>query len=143
MGGPSRDRIFGDRIRAAKIGIESARRKAREAAIEEDAAACQLWSATMEGYGGPAQPSPTIAQCLNGGYWFLEVQCRRCRKQVSIPLERVRRRRDTAVWTLETAFRCRSCSTPRYAPPVQLIKLTQRREGALAPWYDPREDDRH
>jgi hypothetical protein len=22
----------------------------------------------MEGYGGPAQPSPTIAQCLNGGY---------------------------------------------------------------------------
>jgi len=21
----------------------------------------------MEGYGGPAQPSPTIAQCLNGG----------------------------------------------------------------------------
>jgi hypothetical protein len=21
----------------------------------------------MEGYGGPAQPSPTIGQCLNGG----------------------------------------------------------------------------
>jgi hypothetical protein len=21
----------------------------------------------MEGYGGPAQPSPTIAECLNGG----------------------------------------------------------------------------
>ena len=26
------------------------------------------WPLRMEGYGGPAQPSPTIAQCLNGGY---------------------------------------------------------------------------
>jgi hypothetical protein len=29
----------------------------------------------MEGYGGPAQPSPTIAQCLNGGYGWLEIEC--------------------------------------------------------------------
>jgi hypothetical protein len=35
-------------------------------------------SIRMEGYGGPAQPSPTIAQCLNGGYGWLEVKCRRC-----------------------------------------------------------------
>jgi hypothetical protein len=27
-----------------------------------------LWSIQMEAYGGPAQPSPTIAQCLKGGY---------------------------------------------------------------------------
>jgi hypothetical protein len=27
----------------------------------------RLWSNQMEAYGGPAQPSPTIAQCLNGG----------------------------------------------------------------------------
>jgi hypothetical protein len=25
-------------------------------------------------YGGPAQPSPTIAQCLNGGYGWLQVK---------------------------------------------------------------------
>jgi hypothetical protein len=29
----------------------------------------------MEAYGGPAQPSPTIAQCLNGGYDWLQVKC--------------------------------------------------------------------
>jgi hypothetical protein len=30
--------------------------------------AASMWSIQMEAYGGPAQPSPTIAQCLNGGY---------------------------------------------------------------------------
>jgi hypothetical protein len=29
----------------------------------------------MEGYGGPAQPSPTIGRCLNGGLGRLEVEC--------------------------------------------------------------------
>jgi len=33
----------------------------------------------MEGYGGPAQPSPTIGQCLNGGFGWLEVECNRCK----------------------------------------------------------------
>jgi hypothetical protein len=28
-----------------------------------------------EGYGGPVQPSPTIAPCLNGGLGWLEVEC--------------------------------------------------------------------
>jgi hypothetical protein len=68
MGGPSRRRIFGDRVRGAKISAEHARQRAKEAAREADAAECLLWSEQMEGFGGPAQPSPTIAQCLNGGY---------------------------------------------------------------------------
>ena len=37
------------------------------------------WSIRMEGNGGPAQPAPTIAQCLNGGLGWLEVQCNRCK----------------------------------------------------------------
>jgi len=44
------------------------RERPREADREADAAECLLWSEQMEGFGGPAQPSPTIAQCLNGGY---------------------------------------------------------------------------
>ncbi|MEA2914521.1 MAG: hypothetical protein QOJ15_6602 [Bradyrhizobium sp.] len=42
----------------------------------------------MEGFGGPAQPSPTIAQCLNGGYGWLEVMAIRIIvfKQVSAPI---------------------------------------------------------
>jgi hypothetical protein len=68
-------------------------------------------------YGGPAQPSPTITQCLNGGYGWLQVKCRPCETEASIPLEHVRRPRDT-IWKLEAALKCRSCRTPRYSPPV-------------------------
>jgi hypothetical protein len=32
----------------------------------------------MEAFGGPAQPSPTIA-LLNGGLGLLEVECKRCK----------------------------------------------------------------
>ena len=49
------------------------------------------WSIQMEGYGGPAQPSPTIGQCLNGGLGWLEVECNRCKTRASIPLTRIRR----------------------------------------------------
>ena len=48
-----------------------------EAAGEAEAAECLLWSEQMEGFSEPAQPSPTIAQCLNGGYGWLQVKCHR------------------------------------------------------------------
>ena len=78
----------------------------------------------MEGFGGPAQPSPTIAQCLNGGYGWLEVMCKRCETRASIPLDAVRRPRDTPIWQLEVP----RARTPRYSPPVHMIKLTKQRE---------------
>jgi hypothetical protein len=53
MGGPSRRRIFGDRVRGAKISAEHARQRAKGAAREADAAECLLWSEQMEGFGGP------------------------------------------------------------------------------------------
>ena len=40
----------------------------------------------MEGYGGPAQPARTIAQCLNGGLGSLEVECVSCKTCASQPL---------------------------------------------------------
>jgi hypothetical protein len=49
----------------------------------------------MEGFGGPAQPAPTIAQCLNGGLSWLEVECNRCKTRASLPLDAIRRPRDT------------------------------------------------
>ncbi len=79
MRGRSRERVFSDRVRGAKISAQHAREHAKKAIREADAAECVLWSEQMEGFGGPAQPSPTIAQCLNGGYGWLEVMCRRCR----------------------------------------------------------------
>jgi hypothetical protein len=107
-----------------------------------DRAEAEAWSIRMEGYGGPAQPSPTIAQCLNGGYGWLQVQCRRCETEASIPLEHVRRPRDTPIWKLEAALKCRSCRTPRYAPPVHMIRLTEERQTAPYIWVHPDDNDR-
>jgi hypothetical protein len=71
----------------------------------------------MEGYGGPAQPSPTIGQCLNGGVSWLAVECNRCKTRASLPLDAIHRPRDTLIWKLEAALKCRSCRKGRYAPP--------------------------
>jgi hypothetical protein len=96
------------------------------------AAACELWSQQMEGFGGPSQPSPTIGQALNGGYGFLEVQCKRCETRTSISLEHIRRPRETPIWKLEASPTCRQC-TPfvKQRPQTNLIKLTKSRETTL------------
>jgi hypothetical protein len=63
MSTKSRHVIYGSRIAGATIRVEEARKRA----VEADRADAEAWSIRMEGYGGPAQPSPIIAQCLNGG----------------------------------------------------------------------------
>src|SRR3979490_1433787 len=138
----SRQSIFGSRLRGARIRADGAREEAKKAIREADRAEAEAWSIRMEGYGGPAQPSPTIAQCLNGGYGGLQVQCRRCETEASIPLEHVRRPRDTPIWKLEAALKCRSCRTPRYSPRVHMIQLSQQREIAPYKWVHPDDDER-
>ena len=59
----------------------------------------------MEAYGGPAQPSPTIAQCLNGRLGWLEVECNRCKTRASLPLDAIRRPRSTPIWKLESSLK--------------------------------------
>ncbi len=63
MSTKSREVIFGSGIRGAKIHADGARERAKQAVRAE----AEAWSIQMEGYGGPAQPSPTIGECLNGG----------------------------------------------------------------------------
>jgi hypothetical protein len=63
---------------AAEIRAEGAREAAKKATREADRAEAEAWSIRMDGYGGQSQPSPEIAQCLNGGYGWLQVKCRRC-----------------------------------------------------------------
>ena len=94
----------------------------------------------MEGYGGPAQPSPTIAQCLHGGLGWLEVECNSCKTRASLPLDAIRRPRDTPLWKLEASLKCRSCRRGRYAPPVHMIKLTETREITPYLWVHPDEE---
>jgi len=55
----------------------------------------------MEAFGGPAQPSPTIAQCLNGGFGWMEIECNRCKTRASMPLDAIVRPRNTPIWKLE------------------------------------------
>ena len=141
MGGRSRQRIFGDRVQGARINAQNALERAKKAIREADAAECLLWSEQMEGFGGPAQPSPTIAQCLNGGYGWLEVMCHRCETRASLSLDSLRRPPDTPIWKLEAALKCRSCRTPRYAPRVDMIRLTKERKIAPYAWVHP-DDDR-
>src|SRR6266516_5677157 len=117
MSTKSREVIFGSRIRGAKIRAEGARERAKQAVRDADRAEAEAWSVRMEGYGGPAQPSPTISQCLNGGYGWLEIECCRCKTRASLPLDAIRRARDTPIWNLEPSFRCRSCGTRRYKSP--------------------------
>jgi hypothetical protein len=142
MGSKSREVIYGGRIIGARIRTEGAQEAAQKDVREADRAAAELWSIQMEAYGGPAQPSPTIAQCLNAGYGWLQVKCHRCETEASIPLEHVRRPRDTPIWKLEAALKCRSCRTPRYSPRVHMIKRTQQREIAPYKWVHPDDDER-
>src|SRR5205809_7935724 len=113
MGTKSREVIWGGQIMCAESNARHARAEAKKAIREADRAEAEAWSIRMEGYGGPAQPSPTIGQCLNGGLGWLEVECKRCKTRASLPLDAIRRPRDTPIWKLEASLKCRSCRNGR------------------------------
>jgi hypothetical protein len=142
MSTKSRQWIYGGRIMGAKIHATTAREAANKAVREADRAEAEAWSIRMESHGGPAQPSPTIAQCLNGGLGWLEVECNRCKTRASLPLDAIRRPRDTPLWKLEASLKCRSCRKGRYSSPVHMIKLTETREITPYIWVHPDEEDR-
>src|SRR5260370_34944789 len=100
MSTKSRRVIYGGRIIGAKIRAQGTREAAQKAAREADRAEADAWSIRMEGYGGPAQPSPPLGQCLNGGLGWLEVECNRCKTRASLPLDAIRPPRDTPIWKL-------------------------------------------
>jgi len=123
-----------------EMRAQTAREAAQKAAREADRAEAHAWSLRMEGCGGPAQPSPTIGQCINGRLGWLEVECHRCKTRASLPPADIRRPRDTPTWKIEAALKCRSRRTPRYSPPVRMIKLTQQPELSPYVWVHPEEE---
>jgi hypothetical protein len=140
MNTKSREVIWGGQIMAADIRARNAREAAKKAAREADRAEAHAWSLRMEGYGGPAQPSPTIGQCIGGGLGWLEVECNRCKTRASLPLDAIRRPRSTPIWKLEASLKCRSCRKGRHAPPVRMIKLTETRQITPYKWVHPDEE---
>jgi hypothetical protein len=71
----------------------------------------------------------------------MEIECNRCKTRASLPPDAIRRPRDTPIWKLEAALKCRSCKQGRHAPPLHMIKLTATREIKPYVWVHP-EDDR-
>jgi hypothetical protein len=142
MSTKTREVIWGGRIMGADMRAQTARQEARKAARAADRAEAEgpAWSIRMEGYGGPALPSPTIGQCLNGGLGWLEVECNLCKTRASLPLDAIRRPLDTPIWKLEASLKCRSCRKVRHAPPVRMIKLTETRTITPYKWVHPDEE---
>jgi hypothetical protein len=97
MSTKSREVIWSGQIMGAEVTARRAREEAKAVLRAADRAEAHAWSVRMEGYGGPAQPPPTIAQCLNGGLGWLEVECNRCKTRASLPLNAIRRPRDTPI----------------------------------------------
>jgi hypothetical protein len=90
------------------IRADGARDAAKKAIRQADCAEAEARSIRMEGYGGPAQPAPTIAQCPNGRLGWLEVEYKRCKTRASLPLDSIRRPRDFPIWKLEASLKGRS-----------------------------------
>src|SRR5450631_4801986 len=76
----------------------------------------------------------------HGGLGWLEVKCNRCETKASLPLDAIRRPRNTPLWKLEASLKCRSCRKGRNAPPVHMIKLTDTREITPYKWVHPDEE---
>ena len=70
----------------------------------------------MLGYKGPAEPSPTIADAINGDHAYLEVRCLGCDLHQTISLATIRRPKTTPVHELERYMRCKDCSKVRGYP---------------------------
>ena len=127
MSTTTREVIWSDRILGANMRAQTARLEARKIARAADRAEAEAWSVRMEGYG-------------SGGYGWLEIECCRCQTRASLPLDAMRRARNTPIWKLEPSFRCRSYGTRHYKPPVRMIKLTEHREITPYKWVHPDEE---
>jgi hypothetical protein len=110
MSTKSRESIYGASIRASA-------EKGKFARQDADRLSCKAWIDRMLGYGGPAPPSPTIADALNAGFGYLEVRCHGCNTSQTVALDVMRRPKATTfVHELERYMRCKNCSTLRGYP---------------------------
>jgi hypothetical protein len=133
----SRQVIFGSRIRGAKIRAGGSRESHPRCRPRRSGSMVDPDGRLMVGQRNRLRRS---GNDLNGGHGWLEVECHRCKTRASLPLDAIRRPRNTPIWKLEAALKCRSCKKGRYAPPVHMIKLTQEREITPYVWVHPDEE---
>jgi hypothetical protein len=102
--------------------------KVEEAYRAAHALACHEWS-VRQFIGGPAEPSPSIADAIAGGCELLEVRCRRCSHESLIDLTEVVWPREKPVHTLANVLRCQACKDERKKP-QSVAATTSRRRSA-------------
>lgn len=98
-------------LRAAQVRLQ-----------EADKLKCEAWNAIMF-CGGPAVPSPTISQAINGGYPLLRVKCNGCITERRIELQSLKRPRDSQIHLIEAALFCEACSQGRRKQRAHIIWL--------------------
>jgi len=102
-------------------------RTAGEAMIREaDDLLCQSWNERMWSDGGPADPSPSIDQAINGGYGWLEIRCTRCRTPRSVDLCQLPHVATTCIHDLASRLRCERCRAAGKRPAAELLQLARR-----------------
>jgi len=101
MNGPSWGRRYGE--------VKSAKDKAATARREADRLFVHAWNVQASQLRERGEPSPTLAQVINGGYRFLLVKCRTCKTSAAVDVGDIRRPRDTDLTTLSRRLKCRDC----------------------------------
>jgi hypothetical protein len=98
-----------------------------EALIREaDNLSCQSWNEKMWSDGGPADPSPTIDQALNGGFPWLEIECSRCKTKRDVDLAVLPHVPTTRVHDLASRLVCGKCKRAGKRPAATLLQLSPR-----------------
>jgi hypothetical protein len=136
-------RHYARQLHAAERACERALRDAQAAHVAADLALakahrldCEAWSA-LQFIGGLAEPSPSIAHAIHGGYELLEVRCKFCLHAELVDLVEITLvswSRDKPVHSLRRALYCKRCmeDTGKKRRP-DLVSLRERLPDPAAP----------
>ena len=140
MSTKSREVIWGGQIMGAEIharvpGRPTRRKRPARRIVPRPMHGQFAWRATAARH-SPRQRSRNASMEAWAGLRWNVIAARRA----SLPLDAIRRPRDTPIWKLEASLKCRSCRKGRHAPPIRMIKLTAAREITPYKWVHPDEE---
>ncbi|MCW1991850.1 phage FluMu protein Com [Bradyrhizobium japonicum] len=107
----------------AILETQSAEARAKGEALirHADKLLCESWNEKMWADGGPVDPSPTIDQTVNGGYFWLEIECSRCKTKRDVDLAALSHPPTTLVQDLASRLRCSKCAKAGRRPAATLL----------------------
>jgi hypothetical protein len=123
-----------------EITARSARKEAQKAAREADRAEAYAWSIRMGKLWRTSAAVSNHRPLHTWWTWVVGDRVQSLQGPSDLPLDAIRRPRDTPIWKVEASLKCRSCRKGRGAPPVRMIKLTERQETTPYKWVYPGEE---